>query len=58
MLWGLRRISGMELQRHCAEDWNQFAGILIQCLFGPELLRQLQEIQMGIDSAVPVRALR
>ena len=25
---------GMELQRHCAEDWNQFAGILIQCLSG------------------------
>lgn len=24
----------MELQRHCAEDWNQFAGILIQCLSG------------------------
>ncbi|CAJ1393027.1 unnamed protein product [Effrenium voratum] len=24
----------MELQRHCAEDWNQFASILIQCLSG------------------------
>ena len=27
-------LRGMELQRHCAEDWNQFAGILIQCLLG------------------------
>eukprot|EP00440_Ansanella_granifera_P009159 gb/GFBE01009921.1/.p1 GENE.gb/GFBE01009921.1/~~gb/GFBE01009921.1/.p1 ORF type:complete len:530 (+),score=107.52 gb/GFBE01009921.1/:1-1590(+) len=24
----------MELQRHCAEDWNQFMAILIQCLSG------------------------
>jgi len=37
----------MELQRHCAEDWNQFAGILIQCLSG-ERKKDASQVQFQV----------
>ena len=38
---------GMGLQRHCAEDWNQFAGILIQCLSG-ERKKDSSQVQFQV----------
>jgi hypothetical protein len=33
----------IELQRHCAEDWNQCSAILVQCLSGDDTENQKQD---------------